>query len=363
MILLNSILLGVLLAVALKRKNGVDSLGHWRWIAAVAGAVFPHAEIFFKLLGPGTISQGLQGLTWSLMLMPLYAVALAGFMAMCARTSWEEMFRPVVAGLAAAWLLAALTEPGIFPLALLMNWRLGLAVLDGFDVIVAGLCIVGLGMAYGFKIFDRDLARLTFTCVLGYICMAAIWSMQAREFGAHYAKVLGISHAVVRVLPQALSPLNWRIVVAEPNGRVHETMVTLGRGNPHETGEGASPYKPRDAAVWKIHRRYGGMDVAEDLQRKARLAWYGWQETSFGWLGRYAVYERMYAQQEVGIGVSCIGFRDFRAHSEADVVAGTFVVCPVGGDMVRIFQPSGPKDKKGNWPRMNELVSFAEVRR
>lgn len=362
MTLLNGILLGVLLAVALKRKNAVDPLGHWRWVAAGAGALFPHSEVFFGLLGPGTVAQGMQGLTWSLLLMPVYAVALAGFMAMCARVSWDEMFRPVIAGLATSWVLAALTEPGIFPLALLVDWRLGLAVLDGFDVIVAGLCLVGLGMVYGFKEFDRDLARLAVACVLGYVGVAAMWSWQARNFGQHYAEVQGIHHAVVRVLPQALSPLNWRIVVTEANGKLHETMITLGRGNPHERGEGASPYNPREAAVWKIHRRYGGSDVPEDTQRKVRLAWYGWQETPFGWLGRYAVFERMYAQQEVGIGVTCVGFKDLRARSEAEVVRGTYVVCPVGAT-ARVFQPSGPKDKKGNWPRMVELVSFAEVRR
>ncbi|RYG60371.1 MAG: hypothetical protein EON60_07395 [Alphaproteobacteria bacterium] len=362
MTLLNGILLGILLALALKRKNAVDPLGHWRWIAAVAGALFPHVEVVFTLLGPGTITQGLQGVTWSLLLMPVYAVALAGFMAMCARVDWEDMFRPIVAGLSAAWLLAVLTEPGIFPLALLMNWRVGLAVLDGFDVIVAGLCIVSLGMAYGFKLFDRDIARLAVACVLGYIGVAALWSYQAREFAYDYARVQSISNPVVHVLPQALSPLNWRIVVAEANGRVHDTMITLGRGSPHEKGAVASPYAPRDAAVWKIHRRYGGMEQPEETQRRARLAWYGWQDTPFGWLGRYTVFERLYAQQEVGIGVGCVGFKDIRVRSEEDAVEGTYVVCPVG-DVVRVFRPSGPKDKKGYWPRMVELVSFGEVRR
>ncbi len=358
----NGILLGVLLTVALKRKNDVDPLGHWRWIAAAAGALFPHCEVFFRLLGPGTLTQGLQGLTWSLMLMPVYAVALAGVLAMFARVGWDAMFRPVVAGLGASWVLAALTEPGIFPLALLVDWRLGLGVLDGFDVIVSGLCLIGLGMAYGFKQFDRDLARLAVACVIGYIGVAAMWNWQARSFGWHYARVQNIHNVVVRVVPQALSPLNWRIMVAEPNGRLHDTMITLGRGNPHEKGAGESPYAPRDAAVWRIYRRYGGSEVPEDTQRRARLAWYGWQDTPFGWLGRNAVFERMYAQQEVGIGVTCVGFKDYRTRGDERAFAGTFVVCPVG-ERVRVFQPSGPKDAKGNWPRMVELVSFAEVRR
>lgn len=357
---INSILLGMLLALVFKRKNAVDPLGHWRWIAAAVAALFPYSEAVFYFLGPGTLAQGMQGITWSLLLMPVYAVAIAGLLGMMARMTWEDMFPPVVGGLTATWCLAALTEPGIFPLALLVDWRLALAVLYSFDVVLAGLCIVGLGMAYAFKIYDRDLARLTLACVLGYVGMAGLWSVQAREFGAHYAKLLNMTHSVVRVLPQPLSPMNWRVMVTESNGRMHDTMMTLGHGA--EKGVGDSPYRSRDAAIWKIHRRYGAMDVPEETQRQARLAWYGWQATPYAWLGRYAVFDRLYAPQEVGIGVACVGFKDVRAVTPAEMADGTYVVCPAGAS-ARVFQPSGELDEKGNWPGMKELVAFAEVRR
>lgn len=358
----NSILLGVLLALVFKRKNAVDPLGHARWVAAAIAALFPYSEIFFYFLGPGTLAQGMQGMTWSLLLMPVYAVALAGVIGMFIGKTWEDLFAPVVGGLMATWCLCALTEPGIFPLALLVDWRLGLGILYSFDVVIAGLCIVGLGMAYAFRIYDRDLSRLTLACVIGYVAMAGLWSWQAREFGHKYARLQGIVSPVVRVVPQALSPLNWRVVVAEANGRMHDTLITLGRENVRERIASDSPYRPREAAIWKIHRRYGGMDVPEETQRQARLAWYGWQATPYAWLGRYAVFSRMYAPQEVGIGITCVGFQDIRAESEDDIVDGTYVVCPVGAS-ARVFQPSGKLDKKGNWPGMTELVSFAEVRR
>lgn len=362
---INGVLLGVLMAMALKRKNTangrVDPLGNWRWMAAVVGAVFPFSEIFLYFLSPGAQAQGMGGLTWSLLLMPVYAVALAGILGMFARRSWEDMFPPVVAGLSATWVLAALTEPGIFPLALLIDWRLGLAALNGFDVVLVGLCLVGLGMAFAFKIYDRDLARLTLACVVGYMCAAGAWSLQARNFGLRYAELQQIAAPVVMVVPQMLSPLNWEVIVAEPNGKLHHTLVTMGRGSPHERVASDDPYRPRDQAVWKIYRRFGALEVPDETQRKVRLAWYGWQKTPYAWLGRFAVFDRMYLPQEVGVNLECVGFRDFRVVTPREVAAQTYVVCPNSG-RARVFQPSGPMDKKGNWPGMKELVAYENVR-
>jgi inner membrane protein len=323
--------------------------------------MFPFSEVLLYFVSPGAQAQGMGGLTWSLLLMPVYAVALAGVLGMFVRRSWEDIFPPVVAGLSATWLLALLTEPGIFPLALLLNWRVGLSVLNGFDVVLLGLCGVGLAMAFAFKIYDRDLARLTLACVLGYVGAAGWWSWQARNFGLHYAELQQIAEPVVRVMPQALSPLNWRIVVAERNGKLHDTMVTLGRGSTRERDTNDDPYRPRDSAVWKIYRRFGGLDVPDETQRQVRLAWYAWQNTPFAWLGRYAVFDRMYAPQEVGVNMTCVGFRDFRAEGKSDVADGTYVVCP-SGSHARVFQPSGPMDKKGNWPGMRELIAYESAR-
>lgn len=355
----NSVLLGVLIALALKHRNSShsdDELGHWRWIAGAAGAAFPFTEVFLYLISAGAMAQGMRGLTWSLLLLPVYAVGTAGFLAMLSRKSWELLLTPVIGGLIAAWVLAVLSEPGLFPLALLVDWRVGLAVLNSFDIILFVLCAVGVGMAYAFKQYDRDLSRLTLMGVIAYVVMVGFWSWQAHAFGESYAKSLNLAHTTVRVEPQALSSLNWRVVVSEPNGRVHATRITLSRGGSARTSSVAEsdPFKPRDEAVWKIYRRYGGKEVSEETQRQVRLAWYGWQSTAYGWLGRFSVFERMYLPQEVGIGETCVGFRDIRAESKAQIERGTYVVCP-GRTQVRVFQPDG----RG---MMRELVAYEGVR-
>ncbi len=371
----NAILLGVLAALALQRKNSgegaVTSRTAWQLVAAVVGAMFPYTEAFLVFVGPGAMAQGMGGLTWSLVLMPVYAVGLAGLLGVMAQKPWDEMLPPVCGGLAAAWFLAILTEPGIFPLALLFDWRVGLAVLNRFDVVLMVLCMVGIGMCRAFKIYDRDLARLTLLCVMGYVGLVAFWGWQAREFGHRYAQLLEVNHARVEVEPQALSPLNWRVMVVEANGRIHSSMITLGRGGAGTRGEVSDdPYRTRSEAVWRIERRYGGMDVSEDMQRRVRLAWYGWQNTAFAWLGRYAIFDRMYAPQEVGMAaykasgtdVQCVGFRDFRAVTPDEIAKGTYVICPWRDERVRVFRPRGEMDAKGQWPGMMELVAFSELR-
>jgi len=67
-----------------------------------------------------------------------------------------------------------LTEEGVFPLAMLADWRVGLSLLNSFDFIVLGLCVLGVVMALVFPVFDRDFARLTVICVLGYVALTVL---------------------------------------------------------------------------------------------------------------------------------------------------------------------------------------------
>lgn len=364
---LNALALGLLAAVALMPRG--DGLGGWRWVAAGAGALFPYSEVLLGLMGPGTLAQAYHGLTWSVALMPFYALALAGFLAATAEADWRKMLAPVAAGLATTWILGALTDDGVFPLALLGDWRLALGVLNGFDLVLLGLSVMGLVMVWVFPPYDRELARLSLGCVAVYLLLAGWWAAAAHRFGDMYAEAMRLDGAHVHALPQPLSPRNWRVMVVEGNGRIHTTLVNLARRKELDSDglTGAARvearYKPLDNAVWRIVRRYGDAGMGEDRQRRVRQAWYAWQATPFGWLGRYAVFDRFAAVAQVGPGAACVQFRDLRYNRHYDPARGVYVVCPAAGGRARMFSPLGAPDVQGEWKAVDELIPVMFARR
>ncbi|MBI1309517.1 MAG: hypothetical protein GC129_06720 [Proteobacteria bacterium] len=347
---LNALMLGLVAAWAAKRRNGVDPIGRWRILAAAVGSLFAYSEVVFALLGPGAYAQAYHGLTWSAVLLPFFAFTLAGAVgAICGR-GWAAVFPAIVAGLVSTWFLGLLTEEGIFPLALLVHWRVGLALLNNFDLILLGLCAVGIILALVFPIFDRDLARLTLICVVGYVLLTVFWAWRAHAFGERYAEAMNLHDVVVHELPQPLSPLNWRVIVEEPSGRLHDTLINLSRTHELKVGEGASRaaridalYKPMDRAVWRIYRRYGGPEVPAERQRRVRAAWEAWQDSIYDWYGRYAVFDRFYSVPAAtgGLQLGCVGFTDLRTEGARHPERGRYLVCPARGGGARIFQPVG----------------------
>lgn len=359
---LNAVMLGLVVAWAVKRRNGVDPLGPWRYVAALAGSLFAYVEIVFGLMGPGAAAQAYHGITWSVVLLPFYGFMLSGIVGGISGRGWGMVFAPVLGGLIGTWTLGILTEEGIFPLAMLASWRLGLGLLNSFDFVLLGLCVLGVIMARVFPMFDRDMSRITLGCIVMYVAMTVFWGWQAHKFGENYATVLGLKDVEVHALPQPLSPLNWRVIVEEPSGRLHDAMINLQRSKEIKVKENMSRaaridalYKPKSHAVWRVYRRYGGPHVKEDVQRRVRGAWHAWQEGVYGWYGRYAVFDGEYGLPAAvgGMNLGCVGFVDLRMEGSARQNRGRYLICPARGGGARVFQPV---DGEKGWSAVRELV-------
>lgn len=353
---------------ALKRRNGADPLGPWRWVAGGAGALFAYSECVIGLVDKGVAAEAYRSLTWSLVLLPFYAFLLAGLVGAVSRKGWSAVFTPVVAGLLSAWVLAVLTETGVAPFAMLVNWRLALGVLNHFDLILAGLCVAGLALVLAVPRFNRDLARVAAAAVAVYVGYAGYCAYEARSFGEHYAETMGLKDAVVEAVPQPLSPTNWRVVV-EDGGHLHDTMVNLRRKTVKVAGDKAlkiarveALYRPLDKAVWRVYSRFGPSDLSAPSRRRVHGAWQAWQDTPYGWYGRYAVFDGFVGVPQVGAGIACVVFMDLRYDGMAHAERGTYVICPGEGGRARVFRPSGPAKGVGQWPGFYELVPLAGTR-
>lgn len=366
---LNALLSGLVVAWAVKRRNGINDLGPWRWIAGASGSLFAYSEYALLLMGPGAYAQAYHGIFWSALLLPFYAFALATVVGGLSGKGWSAVFLPVMGGLISTWILGTMTEEGVFPLALLVDWRLNFGLVNGFDFILAGLCMLGAALAVLFPSFDRDFARLTLFTMVGYLSLTVLWAWQAHTFAERYMEAVGVREAKVHVLPQPLSPQNWRVIVEEPNGRMHDTLINLSRTKELKVGPDDGRvaridalYKPRNQAVWRIYRRFGGEGVDDETQRRVRKAWYAWQEGPYGWYGRYAVFDKQYSlpASAGGVNLGCVGFIDLRYVGARHTAPGMYLVCPARGGGSRMFRPVD--DSGTGWSEWIPVLS-GEVRR
>lgn len=355
MFILVALLLGVVVSLAAKRHNGPDILGHWRYAVGALGAGLPYLEVVFHFWGPGAYLQAYHGVMWSLLVLPLTTLLAAGVAGMFLRVNWSAAYPPILWAALATVVAGALTEEGIMPFAPLLGWHLNASVLHPVDGVLLGLSLLTLVVAYVFRDFRRDVARLGLACVLAYVLLIAYWGYEARRFGHEYARALSLEDVQVRVLPQPLSALNWRVVVEETAGgnagRLHETAINLRRQTVAQPKRGStyaaqrdSQYLPLNMAIWKVHRRFGGEGLSAAERKQVWDAWQAWQGTPFGWQGRYAVFaEFVPAPPGKALPESCVRFADLRYLHPNNDGRGLFVVClPVAKRaQPRLFSPSG----------------------
>jgi inner membrane protein len=365
-----ALVVGMVAAWAARRHNDergrADDLGWGRLGAGAIGALVPYGEALFWLGGAGAYYQAQRGILWSLMLLPLLSFITAGVIGRVSGHPWGRFYPGVLAAMALTLLLGLLTTNGIQPLALLVNVRVGLGWVYEFDGVILGLCLLTLGMGLAFRFWQRDIARLGLGCVAFYLLACTGLHVVAHHFGSEYAEAMGLSGADVDALPQPLSPFNWRVVVLEGNGRLHDTLVNLKREKSVRPGQAATRaghiaalYRPREQAEWRVYSRFGAGTLDAAGQQRVKLAWNLWREGAFGFYARYAVFDDLVAPPVPDAGASCVRFRDLRFDGARDPERGVFVLCPAAGGGVRVFVPYSLWPGTGGY---HELVPVVTVR-
>lgn len=325
-------------------------LGWWRLAAGGCGALAPYTDVLLRLLGQGAYLQMGDGVLWALPLIPFHAVIVAGGLRVVSGRGFTDLYMAVVAAMGASVLLALLTDDGIAPLAMLWDGRVGLGILYPFDALVLGLSVLSLMVGFIFYPFRQYVARMGLVCVGLYIISTAGFAWQARSVGYDHAEAQRLDNPVVHAIPQPLSPLNWRVVVEDGKGMVHDSFMNLKRTAvmklPEEGATRAARidalYRPVSQAVWRVYDRYGraGEDTAEERTRAER-AYRAWLATPYGWYGRYAVFDGVLEKPLGGGNAVCVTFVDIRFDGARDRANGEYVVCPAFGGSARLFRPRG----------------------
>ncbi|MDX5411325.1 MAG: metal-dependent hydrolase [Thauera sp.] len=233
--------------------------------AGFGAALFPDIDFALRLFGTLTYLNQHQGITHSLLMLPLWTPLLAVLFALLAgrRGDWRPFLAPVALGLLAHITGDIVTAFGLQAFAPLSAARYALPLAFVIDPVVTLLLVAGLLLAMR---AGRAAAIGGLVAVLTYVGFLALQQRSAVAFAEAYAP----PGAGVAALPQPFSPFNWLVIVED--GEVwHVARINLRR----QAGKPAGSWWPGIAG--RMHGAYGDGTPARWLE----LPRFGREDTAF----------------------------------------------------------------------------------
>jgi inner membrane protein len=343
---------GALLARALTPARRPPGAAVQRWFGApvpvtqavaigAATAAFPDIDFVLRWVSDLAYLRGHRGVTHSVLVWPVWAVALGAVCAWLMRR--PELWKR------ASWLAAAgvgihivgdwITQFGTMLLAPLSDARFGLGSTFIIDLVVTGIIAAGL---LGSLLVPRSrVPQFVALALLPAWIGVSLWGRsEAIEFARAYAARQGIAAQTIDAAPRPASPFNWTVMVFDGR-RYHYAHVNTRRTEPLVAGPDASfirrfsaPYQPLDRARWQVADKYPS-GPEEALVRHA------WNRPEFGffrWFAQFPAVDRI----ERGADGDCVWFHDLRFVTPGrDEVPFRYGMCRLPGDAWRAFRLDG----------------------
>jgi inner membrane protein len=274
-----------------------------------------------------------RGVTHSLIMLPIWAIALAWIFARLdpARPRWQAYFGVVAGSIGIHILGDVITSFGTVMLAPLSDRRFALDTTFIIDLWFTGIIVVALLAAWVFR-RSRIPAVIGLVVLAGYVGLQGYAHGVAVEFGREYAQAQGIPSAKVTAQPRPVSPFNWMVVV-ENGEEFRYAFVNVLRQKPRPApapGAGLierldAAYVPLANATWQRAERFG----APSAREQAMEAWRAEPLGFFRWFAAYPVLLRI----DHATAARCVWFRDLRFLTPGrDSWPFQFGVCRNGGD-------------------------------
>ncbi|HYG55359.1 MAG TPA: metal-dependent hydrolase [Burkholderiales bacterium] len=297
---------GALLARATAPKDAPPRSLPRRVAAGFFACAAPDLDFVIGYAGPVEYILHHRGVTHSVLLAPLWAIAVAWLLAKILREprGWKALYGT---SLLCLWLHIAgdwITGFGTIMFSPFSDWRVALGTTFIIDLWFSGIILAGLVFS---GIFHRTRipAVAASVVLIGYVAFQYVLKSQAVDFGLQYAAARGLSGVRVVAHPRPVTPFNWTVFVSDEN--VHRfAHVNLVRKSikKYEPGDGFiaridSPYLPLDQAIWVTRTRYGEADV-----QSAREAWNSQGLAFFRWFADLPAFD--------GRTDGCVWFNDLR---------------------------------------------------
>ncbi|HWI15399.1 MAG TPA: metal-dependent hydrolase [Burkholderiales bacterium] len=306
---------GVLLARAMApaTATGADMPLARRMVVGGLAAAFPDLDFVASYLSPLAYLYYHRGVTHSLLMLPLWAMAL-GWIAAAAcrdRARWCAYAKICAAGIAIHILGDVITNYGTMIFAPLSDRRYAWSTTFIIDLWFTGIIVAGLAGA-AFWRRSRLPATLGLAVLAGYVVFQYVQQQRAIAFGIEYAATHGMRDAAVSATPRPVSPYNWMVIVSQPQ-RYHYALVNVARREvpAPDAGERGfiarldAQYLPTAHAMWVTLERFGATPEQVAIAREA------WDQDAFRFFRWFAVYPTLLRLDRAN-PQTCAWFHDLR---------------------------------------------------
>ena len=284
-----------------------------RMTTGFLSAVFPDSDFILRLVDTLTYLNLHQGVTHSIILLPLWALLLAVLFSFSThqRYSWQAFFGIVSLGIAIHILGDLFTAYGTMIFAPFTSWRVSLPIIFVLDPFFTAIITVGLVTAI-FWPKQRGIATTTLIILACYVGLQMTLHQHAVRVGEVYAKKNNLSGAISEAIPQPILLSNWKVIVSHNNNyyvalvNLIDTHSFLSSGLPKGVLKTViTSYQPASRAVWKSHLR-----LAEPASQKT-VVYEAWNQEAFLEFRRFARYPTL-DHVETNESRVCVWFADLR---------------------------------------------------
>lgn len=289
------------------------------WQMVVAGTVaatFPDLDFVLGWISELTYLRGHRGVTHSLLLLPLWGLAIAWLLARFWRrggrpgAGWRSFYLVVCSALCVHILGDLITQFGTMILAPLSDRRFGWGTTFIIDLPFTGIILAGL-LASALWRTSRVPAASALVLLAAWVGVHAIGRGEAIEVARAYAAAQGIAAVEVDAAPRPASPFNWTAIVFDGE-RYHYAHVNTRRSAPlvataddNFIRRFSAPYQPVAMAQWQVAERFGNGDGRE----LAEKVWGAEDFAFFRWFAMFPVLDHV---EHDASGQVCAAFRDLR---------------------------------------------------
>jgi inner membrane protein len=335
-------------AIAPSKPKAEDPPIWQRVTLCAVAAAFPDSDVIVSFFSSYSYLLHHRGATHSLLLLPLWALMLAGLAALCFRrpNAWGTYAGVAALGIASHIVGDLITTFGTMIFAPFSNERYAWGTTFIIDPWFSGIILAGLIAGWFWK-STRQPAVIASLLLFTYVGMQAVWRAQAIQFGQRYAEEMGIAGAQVSVQPGAVSPLNWMVMV-EKNGDYRYAFVNLKRreiaADPGPEGgffaRLDAPFNPLGAAIWHRTSLIGSSTEDAPLVREV---WMSPEMEFFRWFAQYPSLLRVESDKVT----QCVWFQDLR-FTRPGAIANPFRfgLCREPSGSWRRYRLSGANDRE-----------------
>ena len=285
---------------------------HARMAAGFLAAAFPDCDFALRALDTLAYLNLHQGITHSLVLLPLWALLLAvGFGRLTAR-SWRAYYATAALGIAIHIAGDAITAYGPMLWAPLSDERISLPLVFVIDACFSAIIVVGLVASLAGPFRGAWAARAALLLLVGYVGQQAVLHQRAVGIGTAHATEGAATGATSQALPQPLSPFHWQVIVSHDEGHGVARVRLLDGASLAATVAGdslpgriAAAYRPAPGAMWERHSRFGETPAQAVLARPV------WESEALREFRRFARFPALY-RIEHGAAQVCVWFVDLR---------------------------------------------------